>query len=301
MCLMNDHIPAVICGSPDKPLVIDDIEISCYVLEDEARVLTQLAVIKALGISHGRTRGESDRLVSFTTQERIKSFLDNEIVNRIKNPIRFRSPTGGKITYGYDATILADICFAVIEADGKGKLQKQQKHITERCLILTKAWSKVGITALVDEVTGYQDLRARDALANILEKYILDEYKPWTKTFPDEFYKEMFRLKRWSFYDPDALKRPSIVGRYTNDIVYQRLAPGVLEELRKRNPVTEKGHRKHRHHQWLTGDIGHPKLHEHIIGVIVLMKAAPNWGTFCRSVQRVYPKPSEQIPLALED
>ena len=298
---MNKYIPEVICGSPDKPLVIDDIEISCYVLEDETRVLTQMAVIKALGISHGRTRGESDRLVSFTTQERIKSFLENEIVNRIKNPIRFRSPTGGKVTYGYDATILADICFAVIEADGKGKLQKQQKHIAERCRILTKAWSKVGITALVDEATGYQDLRTRDALAKILEKYLLEEYKPWTKTFPDEFYKEMFRLKNWPLYDPKALKRPSILGRYTNDIVYERLAPGVLDELRKRNPVDERGHRKVKHHQWLTGNIGHPKLREHIAGVMALMRASGNWGQFYRLLQRSYIKLNDQIPIALED
>jgi P63C domain len=37
-------------------------------------------------------------------------------------------------------------------------------------------------------------------------------------------------------------------------------AAGVLEELKRRNPRDEKGHRATKHHQWLTEDIGHPAL-----------------------------------------
>lgn len=53
------------------------------------------------------------------------------------------------------------------------------------------------------------------------------------------------------------LKRPSFVGPYTNDFVYEPLAPGVLEELNRVNRVLPRTkRRKHEHHQWLTPEVG---------------------------------------------
>ena len=45
---MSNKTLEVICGSPDKPLVIDhDFEIQCYVLENEKRVLAQTGMLAA--------------------------------------------------------------------------------------------------------------------------------------------------------------------------------------------------------------------------------------------------------------
>lgn len=71
--------------------------------------------------------------------------------------------------------------------------------------------------------------------------------------------------------------RPGIVAYYTNDVVYSRLAPGVLEELRTRNPLKETGGRASKHHQWLTEEIGHPGLSNHLHAVITLMKISDSW------------------------
>jgi hypothetical protein len=62
-----------------------------------------------------------------------------------------------------------------------------------------------------------------------------------------------------------SVNRPQIVGKYTNDIVYERLAPGILEELQERNPKDTRGERPVKHHQWLTEDIGHPALERYKI------------------------------------
>ena len=137
----------------------------------------------------------------------------------------------------------------------------------------------VGTIALVDEATGYQRIREARALATILARLIAKELQPWTKTFPYEFYQQIFRLKCWS--GPDGVKRPSVIGHYTNDFVYKRLAPGVLDELRERSPRLSSGHRRNRHHQWFMPEIGHPKLKEHLAAVIALMRASPNWDSFC--------------------
>ena len=71
----------------------------------------------------------------------------------------------------------------------------------------------------------------------------------------------------------------------------------MLDKLKKENPVTPKGYLAAKHHQWFTPDFGHPKLKEHITSVTALMKAAPNWGTFKRLLERAFPKvikPSSQ-------
>ena len=92
-----------------------------------------------------------------------------------------------------------------------------------------------------------------------------------------------------------------MIGRYTNDIVYERLAPGVLDELRSRTPRLPSGNLRNKLFQWFTPDLGHPKLKEHLAAVIALMKAAPNWDGFYRGLQRALPKRNETIPMALED
>ena len=166
--------------------------------------------------------------------------------------------------------------------------------------ILVRGLAGVGIVALVDEATGFQHDRARDALEEILDRFISEELRKWAKTFPDEFYKEMFRLKGWP-YAPWSVKRPGVVGHYTNDWVYARLAPGVLDELRRVNPKLSSGGRRWRHPQWLTEDVGHPRLREHLAAVIALMRASSTYDQFQRSLQRAFPKINTTLEMPLEE
>nr|WP_245344672.1 P63C domain-containing protein [Asticcacaulis solisilvae] len=161
-----------------------------------------------------------------------------------------------------------------------------------------RALAHTGIIALVDEATGYQDVRAKDALAKIFTEFLANERQKWTKTFPIEFYKEIYRLRGWKF-EPWNTKRPSVIAAWTDDFVYDRLAPGITEELRAKNPIAESGRRSHKHHQWFNTDRGHPKLKEHLAGVIALLRAADNWDAFKRSLDRVYPRFGETIELPL--
>ena len=82
-----------------------------------------------------------------------------------------------------------------------------QLHIAAQA-ILIRGLATIGVIALVDEATGYQEIRARRALATILEKFIAEKLQPWTKTFPYEFY-ELYKLKGWS--GPDGHKRTPLI------------------------------------------------------------------------------------------
>lgn len=288
-------------GDPDHPLKIGDIEIPCYVLEDETRVLSQRGVVvSGLGIQYSgkASRGGADRLTTFLQGNALSPFVSSDLLALVQNPIRFGSPGG--LAFGYPATILADICDVVLNARKAGKLQAQQMHIADRCEILLRGFARVGIIALVDEATGFQRDRTATALAKILEVFIAKELQKYVQTFPPDYYEQIFRLRDMD-YSKDTVQRPRYFGVLTNDIVYDRLAPGVLEELRKANPKDEiTGRRKHKNFQWLTNNVGYPKLREHLGAVIATMRMSNDWHDFKAKLDKYYPRQGKPTQLSFE-
>ena len=179
------------------------------------------------------------------------------------------------------------LCDVYLKARTDKALTKTQEPLAIAAEILVRSLSKIGIVALVDEATGFQDVRKRDDLQKILKAYISEELLPWTKTFPDEFYKQMFRLKNLA-YDPASVKRPSFIGKLTNNLVYKKLPPGILEEMKERTPKSAEGNYTARFHQNLTLDIGQPTLRGHLQQVIVLMRISANWRAFERNFVRAF-------------
>jgi hypothetical protein len=283
-------------------LKIGDKELDCAVLEDGTRVISLSAVFKAFGrTKRGRAKYETrvPNMPALIDAKNLQPFISSNLEGVLK-PIEYQKKDSQNTTTGYSAEIIPLICETYLEARDKGALLKQQLPLARASEILIRSLSKIGIIALVDEATGYQYDRARKALEEILDKFISKELRKWAKTFPDEFYQEMFRLRGWQ-YVPFSAKRPSVVGKYTNDLVYERLAPGVLEELKRKTPKTKSGHRKHKFFQWLTEDVGHPRLREHLTAVIALMKASTKWDQFYRLLQRALPKYAEQMQLPLDE
>jgi hypothetical protein len=280
-------LPKATHGSPDRPLRIGALEIPCYVLDNGKRVITQAGVLTALDMSPGTaTKGGGDRITNFVNTKSISPFASNNLREMITDPIKFRAQ--GTMAYGYEATILPEICDAVLEARNTGDLNHQQKHIAKQAEILVRAFARVGIIALVDEATGYQDVRDRQALAEILKKYIDGELYKWTETFPISLYKEIFRLKGWAWNNG---KMPQVVGHYTNDLVYDRLTRGMLEELKRVNPKdSETGRRKHRNYQFLTPEIGYPALNQRLYELLGMARASATWDQFYRLVDRTFPR-----------
>ena len=278
-----------IYGTPEKPLVIGEFEIQCYVLENEKRVLVQKGLTKALGMSTGGGTGGVQRIVQFVNSKSISPFISSELRERMESPIKFKLQSGGE-AYGYEAEILVDLCDAVIESRKQGKLHKYQEHIAERAEILIRGFAKVGIIALIDEVTGYQDVRDKNALYKILEAYINPTLLPWTKRFPDEFYKEMFRLNGWN-YNPLSVKRPSVIGTWTNKLIYEQLPDGVLEELKKKTP------KKVHLHRSLTEDVGHPHLSNQLAAVTAIVRLTPNWRKFLSNFAKAFRVGQQELDL----
>ncbi len=298
---MSKQIKALYVGNMD----IAGMELPCAVLEDERRVITENGVATILGGRsgaskrikyHERKQGRAPSPI-FLAPKRLKPYVDKYLSDGPLELIRYQYKT--QTIDAYDCRILPKICRVWIEAALNGDLMAQQMPKTQNALSFLSGLGEVGIIALVDEATGYQEIRNRRALHKYLDLYLAKELAAWAKTFPDEFYEEICRLKGWPAWY--AVKRPSIVGKFTNDLVYDRLAPGLLAELRTRNPVLPTGSRKNKHFQHLTLDYGQPRLKEHLIGVTALLRAAPNWAAFHRSLERAYTKLNETPPLLFDE
>jgi hypothetical protein len=293
-----EALPRATHGSSDHPLMIGDTAIQCYVLEDGKRVVVQRAMQVSIGMSTSGGSGGAQRLAQFFESLAEKGIDCKDLAVRIRNPILFRPPGPGKPAYGYEATLLADVCDAVLEARKAGALAPQQMHFAKQCEVLVRGFARVGIVALVDEATGYQKDRAKDALAKILEAFVAKELQPYLKTFPNDYYEQLFRLYSLP-YPPQGNKswRPGFIGGITNEVVYSRLAPELLPLLKKTASRAEK---KAHLHRWLTHDIGHPKLREHLSSIVTILKLSKTPAEFKQNVDRIHPRFGVTIPIDFE-
>ncbi len=297
----DEHLPLAEYGSPDRPLRLLNAEIPCYVLSDGTRVLTQQGFLLALGrarTAKGGTgaAGGVDNTPAFLAANNLKLLISDEVFASTR-AIEFRLPSGGK-AFGYAAELLPKVCNVYLQARDRGILTPAQRRIAKQADMLVRGLAETGIVALVDEATGYQAVRARDALQAYLDRFLRKELAAWVKTFPDEFFSEIYRLKGWPWKGNS--RRPGVIGHYINDLIYDRLGPGVLEELQRKNPSDGHGRRRAKHTQWLTEDIGHPALAQHMYATIGAMRAHNDWKSFLAFFKRAYPKKGENLALALD-
>ncbi len=286
-------LPRATYGSEDRPLRIGNIEITCYVLEDETRVITHRAMQRSLGMAQS---GGAQRMVNLVARIESKGIDCGDLRSRIESPIGFQIQ-GGSRAFGYEATILEDLCNAILEAKENGHLQTQQAKFAEFAKILVRGFSRVGIIALVDEATGYQYSRLKDDLQRILEKYVSKEMARWSRVFDSDYYMHIHRLKGWA-YNPDSTKRSHALANITVDLTYDRIHPELLKELK--HTRSERGSANQKLHQWLTTEPngGHPRLKQHAEGVTALLSVAKSWAQFESWMDKRYPKFNE-TPRAL--
>lgn len=285
---------------------IGDTEISAAVLPNGKRLLTQGTFYKAIGRSRTPKAGTGvlttvDGTPFFLQADVLKPFLTEELLVST-TPIFFRDLSARR-SVGYDAELLpmvAEVYLKMRDSFAKAgkEIPRQFAHIVEACDTLMRGLARVGIVSLVDEATGYQDVRDRLALQAILDRFLRKEFAAWAKRFPDDFYKEIFRLRGWKWRGM-KVNRPQCVALYTNDFVWSRLAPGLLKELQTRNPKTEKGYRKARHPQLLTDDVGIPALSGRLYAIVGLMRAADSWEQLVKMVDRAFPRQDDPSQMRL--
>lgn len=276
-------------------LNLNGLKIPCYVLADGTRVLSGRGMQEALKMVDDNKNASGHRITRYLTQKTLNPFINKYLASGHFEPIICSD--GEKKINGYRAEVLPDICDVFLQARKEIALSPRQAIIAEQCEVLIRAFAKVGITALVDEATGYQHERENDELQKLLRAYISEELLPWQKRFPDEFYKELFRLNGWDYTVKGIRKRPQVIGKWTNKYIYEQLPKGVLEELIKKTPRDSAGNPTARYHQSLTLDIGEPHLEQQITKIIALFQASDNMAQFDSNFRRMIDRIHGQLDL----
>jgi hypothetical protein len=278
----------IVAPTTDKPysmfsgmLPIGAIELKCHVLNDGRRVFTQREVVRA--ISGGRVNG--------SYLQNIPGYDAASLSSRV---IVFADPQGPQVNHGFEATLLIEICEAYLQARDRDELKPSQEKIAAAADVIMRACARVGIEALIDEATGYQEVRARNALQIKLQLFIAEQMGDWVKRFPDEFWMQLARLEGVRY---SGQKRPWRWGKYVMRFVYEAIDPDVSKRLAEINPDPAKGHN---HHQHLT-KFGQKELNDHLQQVIAVMRLCNDMDDFKRKFPRAFPTGPIQLEFAGAD
>jgi hypothetical protein len=272
-------------------MAIGELLLDCYVLEDGRRVFHKRGMARALGL-----KSEGGNAFLKTMQGKgLGSSLPAKLLEKINNPLNFK-PLTMDLAHGYEADVLADVAKAIVAAASDEKLTKAQQGLVAQAQILLNAFAKVGVVALIDEATGYQQIRDPKALRILVQQYIEQEKREWEKQFPDSYYDELNRLygsKKLTRTGTGAIiqNRPQHFAMFTRTYVYQPLENGaVLEELDRINPkINSKGTRRARFHQHLTQGYGIEKLKRQVQEVITLVSVSDTVGQFKKLFAKRFP------------
>ena len=239
------------------------IDVDCYVINDEKKtaVISQRGMAGALGLGKG-----GSRLPRFLKYANIAPYIGPELSEKLQNPLVFQGDSAGQSPgsplqriYGYDVAILIDVCKAVIRAESDGKLSESQKRVAKQAQVIVNASAKAGITGLVYALSGY-DPTKEDVIA-AFKMYVREEAREYEKEFPDQLYREWYRLYRLP--KPDRNK-PWKFMHLTIDQVYRPLAKSNGRILKlTRDQRGSSADRWKKLHQFLS-EIGVKALRQHL-------------------------------------
>ena len=289
---------AIAEGSPR----IGSIELTCAVLNDanNTRVLTQEGFLQAIGRAGKAKGGEGasvDGNAPFLRAKNLEDFISDELLAATTSIefVPLKGPGYQGRAFGYAAKLLPGVCWVYQDALVAGKLLKGQRHIGIACRDFLKALTNYAIEDLVDQATGFDDIRKREAIDRIIEKFVRKDALPWVRMFDLDFYRHIYRLNRWPF-DPDKTARPGVIGTWTNDI-YDRMAPGIRGELHTRVRRNDRGKPTQKLTQYLTKEEGRLALKELLGSIKLLMRQSTDWKEFMLKLDEYHPRFGDTLQL----
>lgn len=272
----------------------------CAVLDDEVRVISGAEFMRVMGMYRSgalSTRRADDedgiRFPLYLAQKNLRRFIleDETLVHLLQHPIRYRTEASSNIAEGIPGTALRRLLSVWVRAHAAGVLGTSQERIAKKAADFLDALADVAIDALIDEATGYQKRRAHDNLQQLLAAYVLPEFRPYHTKFPISYYQQLYRVLGWEF-NAESTARSSYIARLTNRLIYERMPPGVHDEIKRKNPVDPvTKRRRKKNFQILTETTGEPHLDDLIKSSITLLRASPDgqWKFFEMLFNQAYP------------
>lgn len=296
--------PEVVPASTTMPqavhrgdLAIMGLDVPCYVLENGVRVIGRTSATEVLtGIKGGGA------LEKYIAVRALEPFIPLENVLERMVPFRLPEVAGtGNAVKGLPADLFIDICEGFVSAmefhfrpdSPHPRLTTRQQQMAVAASRFLSACAKVGLEALIDEATGYQYEREKDALTVKLAAFLETDMRKWEKTFPDDLWIEFGRLTNWK---GAITKRPKYWGKLVLELIYDKIDPDVSKWLKEHAPAPKHGQN---YHQWLSGQYGLKKLVEHIWMIIGMARTCETMTELRDRVNALYGREPVQMRLYL--
>lgn len=266
-------------------LSIGTLDLECYVLENGTRCFSQSGFTKALGMTH------SGRFSGLIKKRAFYSSLSPALTNKINNPFVFYVPNSPTKAYGFNAELIVEICNEISFVSANKNFSLPDRKFIEKCKILLSAFAKVGVTALVDDATGFISDIKRNSYIDVFKRFVLESAREYAKEFPEQFFAAFYRL--YGFKRPTK-NHPACFAQIIRKYVYQEIAHSnglILEMLEEKNPVvTSKYGTKYKQYklfQFLE-DQGMTQLRAHIWRVIGIADGSENISEFKDKFSRAF-------------
>src|ERR1700722_8191104 len=186
-------------------LPIGDEQLDCYVLEDRRRVFHKRGMAKAIGL---KSSG-GNAFMKTLSRKGLGSEITPELWDKINNPVVFK-PLNGDPAHGYEASVLIDVCDAIIQARNQGKLLSSQLKMAIRAEMIFRSAARLGIIALIDEVTGFIADKRKEEYRELFKEFIREECREWSEVFSRAFFDMLYRLYDLRRKNPSSFKHPTI-------------------------------------------------------------------------------------------
>lgn len=269
------------------------IDVECYVLNDDAKtaVISQRGMGAALGMGQG-----GSRLPSFVNSKRMAEYVGQELREKLENPLIFQSPSAGgnsappSKVYGYDVTILIDLCKAVVAAEAAGKAVNPA--VIKQAHVILGASAKAGIKGLVYALSGYD--ATKEEVVAAFKMFVREEAREWEREFPEQLYEEWYRI--YEIPKPER-NRPWKFKHLTEAQVYKPLAKskGTVLELTKKQRE-DSGERTKRLHQFLS-DVGVKALRSQLGQLLGIARLSSSKDEYERNFNKLF---GDQLDLDLK-
>jgi hypothetical protein len=261
------------------------IDVECYVLNDPQKtaVISQRGMGEALGFPK---EGSGKQFLRSVKGARIAAYVGDELIEKLENPLVFQgfNAVANVATYGYDVTILIDVCKAIIRAEADGKLLERQKNLAQQAHIIVGASAKAGIKGLVYALAGYTP--TPEEVITAFKFYVREEARDYEREFPNQLYQEWYRL--YELPEPERNK-PWKFKHLTVNHVYWPLAnsKGHILELTRAQRASSGDERRKRLHQFLS-DIGVKALRQHLGQLLGIAQVSRSEAEYEGHVRKIF-------------
>jgi P63C domain len=263
------------------------IDVECYVLDDANKT----AVISQRGMGAAIGLGESggSRLPRLVNSRAMANYVGPELREKLENPLIFQAFSGGQNPipskgYGYDVTILIDVCKAVVSAAADGRAINPT--VSRQASIILSASAKSGIKGLVYALAGYSP--AVEEVIAAFKAFVRDEAREYEREFPALLYKEWQRL--YNIQGPISKNWKGM--HLTLDHVYYPLAKSqgrILKLARGARNASEEPRRK-KLHQFLS-EVGVKALRTHLGQVLGVARISKTKEQYEANIQMLFGEP----------